>query len=129
MRAVPLALSATLLWALAGCVAPSDGTPSSADLEVFGVTSETEVRLDDTGFEPDRLALQANTTLTVVNAGTDLHGVRQAGTEPDRRIETGDLVPGEAVDLHLTEPGSITLVDPRSGAELDLEVGDARPVD
>jgi hypothetical protein len=115
-------------FSLTGCVDPSEGTPSSEDLAVFGVESTLTIRLDDDGFSPDALDLPANSTISVTNSGADRHAVLEVDTLPDRRIETGDLVPGETVDIHLIEPGLIELTDPRTGATLTLDVGPADPV-
>jgi hypothetical protein len=119
--------SIVLALALTGCVEPADGTPASADLAGFGVEPEIRVRLDEDGFSPDTLTPAANTTIAVTNEGDEHHGLLQLDTPPDRRIETGDLVPGETVDIHLAEPGPIDLMDPRSGATLVLEVGSVAP--
>jgi LDH2 family malate/lactate/ureidoglycolate dehydrogenase len=110
-----------------GCVQPSDGTPSSADLADFEVQPTIDIVLDDEGFSPDAVDLAANSTIAITNQGTDAHGVVQSGTAVDRRIETGDLVPGETVDIHLADPGAVELTDPHSGASLTLEVGPAAP--
>lgn len=112
----------------AGCVQPSDGTPSSADLADFGVQPTITVTVDDDGFTPSTVEMAANSTIAVTNDGTDPHGVLQVDTAADRRIETGDLMPGETVAIHLADPGPIELTDPHSGASLDLDVGPAAPI-
>ena len=128
MRLLLLTLAATCALALTGCVEPSSGTPSSADLADFGVESTVMIEVDDDGFRPSTIELPANSTVTVTNVGTDPHALLQLETLPDRRIETGDLVPGEAVDVHLADPGAIELTDPRTGALLSLDVGPPEPL-
>jgi plastocyanin len=120
---VLLTISASLVLALSGCVAPSAGTPSSSDLAGFGVEPTVTIEVDENGFEPASVDLAANSTVSVTNTGDNRHGVLQMDTLPDRRIETGDLVPGETVDIHLADPGLIELTDPRTGALLTLDVG------
>lgn len=124
-----LTASAALALVLTGCVEPSAGTPSSADLDAFGVEPTVTIEVDEAGFRPASVELAANSTVTVTNVGDDRHGLLEAETQPDRRIETGDLVPGEAVDVHLADPGVFELIDPRTGETLILEVGPAEPVD
>jgi plastocyanin len=113
---------------LTGCVQPSEGTPSSADLADFGVQPTVDVVLDEDGFSPDTVDLPANSTITITNQGTAPHGVAQADVAVDRRIETGDLVPGETVDIHVADPGPVELSDPHTGASLIIEVGPLAPV-
>ena len=129
MRPLLLTASAALALVLAGCVEPSDGTPSSADLDAFGVESTVTIEVDESGFRPASVELVANSTVTVTNVGSDRHGLLETETLPDRRIETGDLVPGEAVDVHLVDPGLFELTDPRTGEMLVLDVGPAEPLD
>jgi plastocyanin len=124
-----LIASAALALVLTGCVEPSEGTPSSADLDAFGVQPTVTIEVDEAGFRPASVELAANSTVTVTNVGTDRHGLLETETQPDRRIETGDLVPGEAVDVHLADPGLLELIDPRTGETLTLNVGPAEPRD
>jgi plastocyanin len=129
VRPLLVTTAAGLALVLTGCVEPSAGTPSSADLADFGVQSQVAVDLDEDGFSPDSLDLGANSTVSVTNTGDDSHGVLQVDTAPDRRVETGDLLPGETVDIHLIDPGAVELVDPRTGATLTLDVRPAAPID
>jgi plastocyanin len=115
---------AVLCWlALASCVEPSSGAPSSDDLAQFGVESTVVVDLDEDGFDPSSLELAANSTITVINVGATSHGARQVDTQADRRIDSGDLLPGESVAIHLADPGAVELIDHVSGETLTLEVG------
>ena len=108
---------------LTGCVQPADGTPASADLADFGVQPTVDIVLDDDGFTPDTIELPANSTISITNDDTRRHGVLQVDTRTDRRIETGDLVAGETVDIHVADPGRIELTDPHTGASLTVDVG------
>ena len=122
-----LHLAACGLALAAGCVEPSSGTPSSADLDRFDVDPSLDVTVDEDGFAPDNVTVEANSTITVTNTGLDPHGLLEPGTRPDGRIETGDLVPGESVDVHLAEAGRIELEDPRGPGVLIVEVDRAAP--
>lgn len=128
MRTLLVTSAAALGLVLTGCVEPSDGTPSSGDLARFGVEAEVTVEVDDAGFSPEAVSVAANSTVSVTNTGDGPHALLEERTAPDRRIETGDLLPGETVDVHLIEPGRVELVDPRTGARLTLDVGPAEPV-
>ena len=127
VRPLTAATAALLAVALTGCVDPSTGVPPSADLADFGVEPSVTVVVDDDGFTPDTVTLAANSTIAVTNDGADRHGLVQIDTPSDRRIETGDLVRGETVDIHIADPGSVELTDPHTGAFLTLEIGPAQP--
>ena len=127
MRALLLTVAVVLTLTATGCVEPSSGTPSSEDLAVFGVESSVTVEIDEDGFEPSTIEIDANSTITATNVGSDQHGIVELDTAPERRIETGDLVPGESVDIHIADPGDLELSDPRTGAILTVDVGPAQP--
>jgi plastocyanin len=123
MRLRTVAVAVLCSLAMSSCVEPSSGTPSSDDLARFGVESTVVVDLDEEGFEPSSLELSANTTITVTNVGDTSHGARQVDTQADRRIDSGDLLPGESVAIHVADPGAMELIDRVSGKTLTLEVG------
>lgn len=122
ITALALSLAAT------GCVDASSGTPASEDLADFGVEPSVTVIVDEDGFSPNELSIAANSTISVTNEGSDPHRARQTNTPSDRRIETGDMLPGETIAIHLDDPGTITLTDPITGASLELDVGAPAPV-
>ena len=71
-------------------------------------------------FSQDRISIEPGTTITIVNDDTVPHSVL-SGTEkndrhipfiPDDRISTGDIAPGESVEITFDDMGFYRLYDP-----------------
>ncbi|MEL7209957.1 MAG: hypothetical protein AAGK32_17275, partial [Actinomycetota bacterium] len=60
-----IALTVAVAALLTGCVEPSTGTPSPSDLEAFDVEPSTAVEVDEQGFTPDAVEVEANTSIVV----------------------------------------------------------------
>jgi plastocyanin len=71
-------------------------------------------------FSQDRISVEPGTTITIVNDDVVSHSII-SGTEkndryipftPDNRISTGDIAPGESVDITFDDMGFYRLYDP-----------------
>jgi len=82
-----------------------------------GVNTATSLRF----FSNDRISVQPNTTITIVNddvtshsiiSGTENYGDRYNPFDPDGRISTGIIAPGESVNITFENAGFYRLYDP-----------------
>lgn len=121
VQAVGLALAAS------GCIAPSTGTPSTADLAGFDVVPSIEIELTEHGFSPDAVEIDANTTISVVNRSRVDRSAVQLDEPVDRRFATGPLLPGDVTALHFADPGTVELTDEENGTTLIVTVGPEAP--
>lgn len=100
-----VALAATL--ALTGaCVDPKPSSPTPADLAAIDLAPDHTVTVDEDGFHPVELEVQAGDVVLLVNGGSDRHSFTA-----EERFDTGRLQPGEETTLVLTEPEKIAYVD------------------
>jgi plastocyanin len=102
--------SAAALLLFAACGDPEPSSPSPADLESIDLTPEVTITVDDDGFDPATLEVEAGTVIRLVNEGEGPHSF----TAVDR-FDTGRLEPGDDTTLVLTDPGEIAyrdVVDP-----------------
>lgn len=72
-------------------------------------------------FSQDRISIEPGTTITIVNddvvphsiiSGKENYGDRHDPFTPDGRISTGEISPGESVDIPLDDAGFYRLYDP-----------------
>lgn len=89
----------------------------TADDITPGVNSAINVRF----FSNDRISVQPGTTITIVNddvashsiiSGKENYGDRYNPFEPDGRISTGIIAPGESVNITFENAGFYRLYDP-----------------
>lgn len=99
-------VAAALLLMLAGCGDSQPSSPSPADLESIDLTPEVTITVDDEGFDPSTLEVEAGTVIRLVNEGDNAHSF----TAVDR-FDTGRLEPGDDTTLVLTAPGQIPYRD------------------
>ena len=72
-------------------------------------------------FSADRIAIEPETTITIVNddvvshsilSGKENYNSRHDPFTPDDRISTGEILPGSSVDIKFTDAGFYRLYDP-----------------
>lgn len=97
---------AASLLALVACGSSEPSSPSPADLEGIDLTPEATITVDEGGFDPSTLDVEAGTVIRLVNEGDEVHSF----TAGDR-FDTGRLDPGDDTTLVLTEPGEIVYRD------------------
>ena len=84
-----------------------------------GLTSSHSTRLGY--FSTDRISVEPGTTITIVNddavshsilSGKENYGDRHDPFDPDGRISTGDIAPGDSVEITFDDAGFYRLYDP-----------------
>jgi len=122
----------TKLSTLSKIVSISTTSEKSDDLTIFILTgsslqgvatsytsSDFSTRLNY--FSQDRIAIEPGTTITIVNnddvshsiiSGTEKTRDRNVPFEPDGRISTGEIPPGESVSITFDDSGFYRLYDP-----------------
>ena len=86
-------------------------------------TGEAQNTIDPTRlsyFSQDRISIEPGTTITIVNDDVVSHSIisgkenndRYVPFTPDDRISTGDIAPGESVDITFDDMGFYRLYDP-----------------
>jgi len=100
-----------------------EGSSLVAGSENYIGTGEAQNTSDPTRlsyFSQDRISIEPGTTITIVNNDVVSHNII-SGTEkndryipftPDDRISTGDIAPGESVDITFGDMGFYRLYDP-----------------
>lgn len=96
-----------LVVLVAGCVDPKPSTPTAADLDAIDLSPDHTVVVDDDGFAPDALDIEAGEVVRLVNEGTTVHSFTAEG----QRFDTGTMEPGDNTTLVLTEPGEVPYWD------------------
>ena len=97
---------AAVLLLLAACGDASPSSPTAADIDAIDVTPTHTITVDDDGFVPTSLEVEAGQVVLLVNAGDEPHSF----TAVDR-FNTGQLEPGNDATLVLTEVGAISFYD------------------
>jgi plastocyanin len=99
------------------------GSSLTGGSESYVGTGEAQNTSDPTRlsyFSQDRISVEPGTTITIVNNDVVSHSII-SGTEkndryipftPDNRISTGDIAPGESVDITFDDMGFYRLYDP-----------------
>lgn len=84
-----------------------------------GLTTSGSVRLGY--FSDDRISIEPGTTITIINdddvshsilSGKENYGDRHDPFDPDGRISTGGIAPGESINITFDEAGFYRLYDP-----------------
>jgi uncharacterized cupredoxin-like copper-binding protein len=91
---------------LAGCGDPKPSSPTGRDIASIDLSPDHTITVDEDGFEPATLEVEAGEVVLLVNAGAELHSFTA-----DERFDTGRLHPGDETTLVLTEPGEIPYRD------------------
>jgi plastocyanin len=118
-----LRLCAAGLLLTGGCVEPDPSSPTPEDLAAVDLSPDHTITVDEDGFHPDTLEIEAGEVVLLVNEGTGVHSFTA-----DERFDSGRMQPGDDTTLLLTEPGTIPyrdLEDPER--EGTLTVVEARP--
>lgn len=89
-----------------GCVEPDPSSPTPEDLAAVDLSPDHTITVDEDGFHPDALEIQAGEVVLLVNEGTGVHSFTA-----DERFDSGRMQPGEDTTLLLTEPGTIPYRD------------------
>lgn len=106
-----------------GCVEPDPSSPTPEDLAAVDLSPDHTITVDEDGFHPDALEIEAGEVVLLVNEGTGVHSFTA-----DERFDSGRMQPGDDTTLLLTEPGTIPyrdLEDPEHQGT--LTVVEARP--
>ena len=99
------------------------GSSLVAGSESYIDSGETQNIVDPTRlsyFSQDRISIEPGTTITIVNEDEVSHSIisgkenndRYIPFTPDDRISTGDIAPGESVDITFDDMGFYRLYDP-----------------
>jgi plastocyanin len=104
MRRILGLCAAGLLFA--GCVDPDPSSPTPEDLAEVDLSPDHTIAVDEDGFHPDALEIQAGEVVLLVNEGTEVHSFTA-----EERFDSGRLEPGDETTLLLTEPGTIPYRD------------------
>lgn len=105
MRLVATGVALALL-VTAGCIDPEPSAPTADDLRDIDLTPDHTVTVDEEGFDPASLEVQAGEVVLLVNEGGEEHSFTA-----DERFDTGRMEPGDDTTLVLTEPGEVTYRD------------------
>jgi plastocyanin len=101
------ALAALVAVALVGCGDPDPSPPTREDLADIDLSPDHTITVDEDGYEPDELEVEAGEVILLVNEGDGPHSF----TADDQEFDTGRMQPGEETTLVLTEPARITYFD------------------
>lgn len=91
---------------LAGCGDPKPSSPTAQDIADIDLSPDHTITVDDDGFKPATLEVEAGQVVLLVNKGTELHSFTA-----DDRFDTGRLHPGDETTLVLTKPGKVPYRD------------------
>jgi plastocyanin len=91
---------------LGGCVDPEPSSPTAADLAEIDLSPDHTITVDDDGFDPATLEVEAGEVVLLVNDGSEPHSFTA-----EERFDTGRLEPGDETTLVLTEPGEVPYRD------------------
>lgn len=105
MRALLAALVGAAI-VLSGCVDPKPSSPTAADLAAIDLSPDHTITVDEDGFDPATLEVEAGEVVLLVNGGSGPHSFTA-----EERFDTGRLEPGDETTLVLTEPGEIPYRD------------------
>ena len=101
------ALAALAVLALAACGDPDPSPPTPRDLADLDVSPDHTITVDEDGYEPSSLEVEAGEVILLVNEGEGDHTF----TADDQEFDTGRLRPCEETTVVLTEPDEITFFD------------------
>jgi plastocyanin len=108
---------------LAACGDPDPSSPTAQDLADIDLSPDHTITVDERGFHPDELEVEAGEVVLLVNEGTGLHTFTA-----EERFDTGRMEPGDDTTLVLTEPGDIPYRDlEQPDHEATLTIVEAAP--
>jgi plastocyanin len=108
---------------LAACGDPDPSSPTAQDLADIDLSPDHTITVDEEGFHPDELEVEAGEVVLLVNEGTALHSFTA-----EERFDTGRMEPGDDTTLVLTEPGEIPYRDlEQPDHEATLTIVEAAP--
>lgn len=93
--------------ALAACGDPEPSAPTPSDLAEVDLSPDVTIAVDEDGYDPEALEVEAGEVILLVNEGDSPHSF----TAEDQEFDTGRLLPGDETTLVLTEPATITFYD------------------
>ncbi len=101
-------MAAALVAATLVACGDSDPSPPTAqDLADVDLSPDHTITVDEDGYEPSQLEVEAGDVILLVNKGKEDHSF----TGDDQEFDTGRLHPGEDTTLVLTDPDHITFFD------------------
>ena len=103
-RAAVAALAAA---ALAACGDPDPSPPTPEDLAEVDLAPDHTITVDEDGYEPRSLEIEAGEVILLVNEGDEPHSF----TGDAQEFDTGRMQPGEETTLVLHDPDEITFFD------------------
>lgn len=89
-----------------GCIDAKPSSPTAADLDRIDLSPDHMITVDERGFSPRSLEIEAGDVVLLVNEGSGLHSFTA-----DERFDTGQMQPGDETTLVLSEPGTIPYRD------------------
>lgn len=104
MRRAPLLVAVAAL--LVGCGDADPSSPTAADLDGIDVSPDHTLVVDEDGFRPATLEVEAGDVLLLVNEGEEAHSFTAEEQRFDTRME-----PGDETTLVLTDPGEVSFHD------------------
>lgn len=106
MRRRSLGLLAAGGLLLVACGDPKPSSPTAADLDRIDLSPDHTITVDESGFSPRSLEIEAGDVVLLVNEGSGPHSFTA-----EERFDTGRLHPGDETTMVLTEPGKIPYRD------------------
>jgi plastocyanin len=108
MRRTVIAVLAAVALGSCGDAEPSAPTPE--DLADIDLSPDHTITVDEDGYDPGSLEVEAGEVILLVNEGDGPHSF----TADEQEFDTGRMLPGDETTLVLTEPGRIAYSDVES---------------
>lgn len=89
-----------------GCVDPKPSSPTREDLAEIDLSPDHTITVDENGFSPRSLEIDAGDVVLLANHGDGVHTFTA-----DEAFDTGPMEPGDETTLVLSEPGEIPYRD------------------
>jgi plastocyanin len=100
-------IAALAVVALGACGDVEPSAPTPEDLADIDLSPDHTISVDEQGYDPSSLEVEAGEVILLVNDGEGPHSF----TADDEQFDTGRMLPGEETTLVLTEPADITYSD------------------
>ena len=104
------AIAALAAVALGSCVDAEPSAPTPEDLDEIDLSPDHTITVDEDGYDPSSLEIEAGEVILLVNEGDEPHSF----TAGDQEFDTGRMLPGEETTLVLSEPDHISFSDVES---------------